>query len=75
MGRPSGRNPGLDFKLAAQNSKLGDLAEGMFIKGLVAMFMSVDLLLYLYMISILKPNCQVSNDYRGTGNRGGEGPI
>ena len=60
-----------------QNSKLGDLAEGIhtYIKGLVAMFMSVGLLLYLYMISILKYNCQVSNDYRGTGNRGGEGPI
>ena len=46
-----------------------------YIKGLVAMFMNADLLLYLYMISILKSNCQVSNDYRGTGNRGGEGPI
>ena len=61
----------------AQNSKLGDLAEGIFtyIKGLVAMFMNADLLLYLHMISILKSNCQVPNDYRGTGNRGGEGPI
>ena len=58
-----------------QNSKLGDLAEGIhtYIKGLVAMLMNADLLLCI--ISILKSNCQVSNDYRGTGNRGGEGPI
>ena len=44
VGRPSGRNPGLDFKLVAQNSKLGDLAEGIYthIKGLVTMLMDAD---------------------------------
>ena len=59
----------------AQNSKLGDLAEGIYtyIKGLFAMFMDADLLLCI--VSILNSICQVPNDYRGTGDRGGEGPI
>ena len=59
----------------AQNSKLGDLAEGFhtYITGLVAMLMDVDLLLCI--VSILNSICQVPNDYRGTGDRGGEGPI